>query len=188
MQTIVEEALVQTNELGKSDNVEPEGLEKLAEVIGLGALKFFLLKVDPKKRMLFNPTESVRLQGQTGPFIQYTYARICALIRKAKERNIEFSNITTITNIETEAELEVIILLYRFPLVIKEATYGYSPSLIANYAYNLAKAYNKFYQTIPVFNEKKADLVAFRLALSNSTSMVLKNSLALLGIQSPEQM
>jgi arginyl-tRNA synthetase len=157
-------------------------------MIGLGALKYFLLKVDPKKRMMFDPAESIQLQGHTGPFIQYTHARICAILRKAIEQKIESSSSTFhIRNLESP-ERGVINLIHVWPQKLKEAAREYSPAVVANYAFDLAKEYNKFYQSIPIFNESEPEKLKLRIAFSEVVANVLKQSMALLGIAVPDRM
>src|SRR6218665_1212784 len=186
MEEIVSEEKKQTMELGKIEGRSAEEIDALSERIGQGALKFFLLKVDPKKSMLFDPTESIRLQGHTGPFIQYTYARIAALLRKAAEQNLFPEAAKNISLKETERDL--IIALSRYRQTVHEAARQYSPALIANYAYELTKAYNHFYQSVPVLNEEDKSLVVFRLTLSKAVADVVQKCLAILGIDSPERM
>lgn len=175
-----------TEELGKTDDFSSEQAEFLYRIIGLGALKYFILKVDPEKNMVFNPKESIDFNGNTGPFIQYTYARIKSLLRKA---DILETSYTLKTDLEllTE-EKELLKIIYDFPQTINEAAERYSPALIANYVYELAKTYNQFYQRIPVLKEENKDLVSFRLALSEFTGEIIKKSLNLLGIEVPERM
>jgi len=197
MQEMVEEASRQTQELGKIDEMQPAELEKLSEMIGLGALKFFLMKVDPRKRMLFDPAESIQLQGHTGPFIQYTHARICSILRKAAAQNIH-ADITQLTaqhritessnHVLEPLEREVIFRVDQYIQKLDEAAREYSPAVIANYAYELAKAYNQFYQEIPIFNEADSAKIKFRIAFSQVVAKVLKKSMGLLGIEVPERM
>ena len=186
MQEMVEEAARQTKELGKIDEMTAGELENLSEMIGMGALKFFLLKVDPKKRMLFDPTDSIQLQGHTGPFIQYTYARIRSIIRKAETLNIQPAA-QGITSME-QAEREVIFIIHHYMNKLEEAAREYSPAVVANYAFELAKGYNQFYQSIPIFNESDPAKLKFRVALSQVVADVLKKSMGLLGIRMPERM
>lgn len=189
MQEMVTEAELQTRELGKVDEQTPEEATRLFEMIGLGALKYFLLKVDPKKKMLFDPNESIQLQGHTGPFIQYTHARIQALLRKGEshEASIHVGELKKITELQP-AERQVIFLLNLLPLKIQEAVREYSPAVIANYTFDLAKEYNQFYQSIPVLSETDESKVKFRLAMSRVTGLVLKKSMGMLGIQVPDKM
>ena len=189
MNEMVEEAEKQTHELGKLEGVTEEDARKLFEMIGLGALKFFLLKVDPKKRMLFDPNESIQLQGFTGPFIQYTHARIRAIIRKAESLNIELKDgdLKSLTALEP-AERDVLQVVSLFENKIREAAKDYSPAIIANYAFDLAKQYNQFYQSIPIFNEEDPAKLKFRIAVSESVAFILKKAMRLLGIFVPEKM
>ncbi len=186
MEEMVEEAGKQTKELGKIDDMSEAELSSLSEMIGLGALKFFLLKVDPRKRMLFDPAESIQLQGHTGPFIQYTYARICSILRKAA--SIKIPSIPMEVKALAPAERSVIFMLSNYPVRLAEAAREYSPAIVANYAFDLAKEYNQFYQTIPIFNEPDPSLLKFRLEFSETVAQVLRNAMALLGIQVPERM
>lgn len=189
MQEMAEEAERQTRELGKIDELSEVEAKQLFEMIGLGALKFFLLKVDPKKRMLFDPNESIQLQGFTGPFIQYTHARIRAILRKAESMNLvptanDIKNLATLEPSEREA----LHLLSLFENKIREAAKDYSPAVIANYAFDLAKQYNQFYQNISIFNESDPVKLRFRIALSDSIASAIKKSMNLLGIAVPERM
>jgi arginyl-tRNA synthetase len=189
MQEMVDEAEKQTRVLGKVDEITEEEALKLFEMIGLGALKFFLLKVDPKKRMLFDPNESIQLQGFTGPFIQYTHARIRAIIRKAASMDIVCTeaDLQQVHTLEP-AERDALSVLSLFESRIKEAAREYSPAIIANYAFDLAKEYNKFYQNIPIFNETDPARLRFRIALSKVTADAIKKAMLLLGIAVPEKM
>jgi arginyl-tRNA synthetase len=189
MDEMIGEAEKQTRELGKIDEILHEEARKLFEMIGLGALKFFLLKVDPKKRMLFDPNESIQLQGFTGPFIQYTHARIRAILRKADSMGVATSidEFKTVTMLEP-AEREVIQVLSAFENKVKEAAREYSPAVIANYVYELAKEYNQFYQSIPIFNETDQHKLKLRIALSKSVADTIKKAMQLLGIEVPEKM
>lgn len=189
IQEMVDEAEKQTRELGKVEELTSAEAKELFNMIGLGALKFFLLKVDPKKRMLFDPNESIQLQGFTGPFIQYTHARIRAILRKAESLGVKASeaDFGTVTTLET-AEIEVIKVLNQFENKIREAAKDYSPAVIANFAYDLAKTYNQFYQNIPIFNESDANKLKVRVAMSKSVADAIKKAMNLLGIQVPERM
>ncbi len=186
MDEIVEESAKQTSELGKIDEMSTEELKSLSEMVGMGALKFFLLKVDPKKRMLFDPHESIQLQGHTGPFIQYTHARIRSILRKAESQSIQ-PDVLNIASLEP-AERQVIFLISSYMNKISDAAREYSPAIIANFAYDLAKEYNQFYQSIPIFNEGDQDKLKFRIAFSEVVADVLRKSMGLLGIQVPERM
>ena len=189
MEEMVEEAEKQTRELGKIDESTDQEIKELSEMIGLGALKFFLLKVDPKKRMMFDPNESIQLQGHTGPFIQYTHARIKSILRKAESMNIrpESTSLKSITFLEP-AEREVIFKINQYTNKIQEAAREYSPAVIANYVYELAKEYNQFYQAIPIFNESDAAKLKFRIAFSQVTASTIQRAMRLLGIHVPEKM
>ncbi len=189
MQEMVDEAEKQTRELGKIDEMTEADIKALAEMVGLGALKFFLLKVDPKKRMLFDPNESIQLQGHTGPFIQYTHARIKAILRKATAMNVEVQS-ESLKNVEVleGIEREIIFRLNNYHAKLNEAAREYSPAIVSNYAYELAKEYNQFYQSVSIFNEADPAKLKFRIALSKTVADVLKASMRLLGIQVPEKM
>lgn len=186
---MVAEAEKQTRELGKLEDVTEVEAQELFVKVGLGALKFFLLKVDPRKRMLFDPNESIQLQGFTGPFIQYTHARIKAILRKAAEMNIQPKPavMETVQLLEP-AEREVVQVLAMFENKIREAAREYSPSVIANYVYELAKEYNQFYQSIPIFNETDPAKLQLRVALSGTVALTIQKAMNLLGIQVPEKM
>ncbi|HRI79237.1 MAG TPA: arginine--tRNA ligase [Cyclobacteriaceae bacterium] len=186
MQEMAEDAEKQSRELGKLDEMTEQESKDLFEMIGLGALKFFLLKVDPRKRMLFDPEESIQLQGHTGPFIQYTHARICSILRKAKDQGVTAA-VEKLPALEP-AERNVIAVIYQYQSKLQEAAREYSPAAIANYAYDLAKEYNQFYQSIPILNEMDAVKQKFRVALSFVVASVLKKSMHLLGIGVPERM
>lgn len=189
MQEMADEAEKQTRELGKIEDATQAEIKDLSEMIGLGALKFFLLKVDPKKRMLFDPNESIQLQGHTGPFIQYTHARIRAIIRKAESIGVKplESDLTQVTSLEA-AERDVVFMVNSYVNKLNEAARDYSPAVIANFAFDVAKGYNQFYQTIPIFNESDQAKLKFRIAFSHVVADVLKKSMKLLGIQVPEKM
>ena len=187
MQEMVTEAENQTRALGKIEEMSEGEAHQLFEMVGMAALKFFLLKVDPKKRMLFDPSESIQLQGHTGPFIQYTHARIRAVLRKASVLNINSNSSPTIQELEP-AEREVIALLNNYIAKLEEAARSFSPSVVANYAFELAKEYNQFYQTIPILSETDAAKLQFRIAFTEIVGEVLRKSMALLGIQMPDRM
>jgi arginyl-tRNA synthetase len=189
MTEMIEEAEKQTRELGKIEGLSDAEATELFEMIGLGALKFFLLKVDPKKRMLFDPNESIQLQGFTGPFIQYTHARIKAILRKGAAMNIstQSDDLQLVTSLEP-TEREILFLLTNYEQKVQEAANLYSPAVIANYAYELAKTYNQFYQAIPIFNEADQSKLKFRIAMSEVVAHVIKHAMSLLGIRVPERM
>ncbi len=175
-------------ELGKLENYSNEEREEIFRKIGLGALKYFILKVDPRKNMTFNPTDSIDFNGNTGPFIQYTYARIRSVLKKAEQSDMK-EDFTILTIVRpTSKELEVIKILRKFTLVVSEAASTYSPALIANYCYDLAKEYNQFYHDHSILADEDAGIRNFRLILSRLTSDVLLSAMWLLGIDMPERM
>lgn len=174
----------QTEAMGKVDGFSEEYKLQLYHTIGMGALKYFLLKVDPKKRLLFDPNESVDFQGHTGPFIQYTHARIKSVLSRADYQVDSKIDITVLDSVERD----LIVLLTQFPTVIKDAANGYSPAIIANYVYELAKTYNKFYHEKSILQAEDEILKQFRLQLSASSAKVISQAMALLGIDVPERM
>ncbi len=185
MQEVVESATEMTKERGHLDGMSEEERTTLFNIIGMGGLKYYLLKVDPKKRMLFNPEESIELNGNTGPFIQYTHARIKSLLAK--------SGISLDTPIQSSVELlpeevEIIKLLNEFPSVIEEAATQLSPAVIANYTYELVKTYNHFYQAIPILIEMDEAKKEMRLVLSTNVAKVIRLAMRLLGVAVPERM
>ena len=186
MQEMVDTAAERTKELGKIEGFTEEQAAELYDIIGLGALKYFILKVDPRKRMLFNPEESIDFQGNTGPFIQYTYARIASIIRKADQLSVTGKpyKISGLHN----AEKGVIMLLNDFPERLKLAAQEYAPYIIAQYAYDLAKEYNRFYAEVSIFNEQNKDALYFRVAFSDVVAKTIKAAMGLLGIRVPERM
>ena len=188
LQEMFDTAKKHTEELGKIDDMGADEANKLYEILGLGALKYFLLKVDPKKRMLFNPQESIEFQGHTGPFIQYTHARIAAILRRAKA--LEVATVFDPSNVGDlhQREVELIYRLSEFEKSLQEAAKDYSPAIVAQYVYDLAKDYNGFYQEIPIFNEDNKEALAFRVSLSEMTARTLKKGMELLGIAVPERM
>ena len=173
-----------SEELGKLDGYSEEEKAVLFKTIGLGALKYYMLKVDPKKQMMFNPEESVDFAGNTGPFIQYTYARIQSILRKA-----DFDTSISISELELhEKEKELIKQVQLFPEVIQNAAENHSPALIANYTYDLVKEFNSFYQQVSILGEENHDKKVFRVQLSKSVGNTIKNAFQLLGIEVPERM
>jgi arginyl-tRNA synthetase len=188
MEEMIETARETSQELGKLDNCTPEEIETIVRMVGLGSLKYFILKVDPRKNMTFNPKESIDFNGNTGPFIQYTHARIKSVLRKAREQNLEFSALND-TQIEiSEKESYLIQLLTEFPTVVRQAGEEFSPALIANYVYELVKEYNQFYHDFTILKEENSNLKQFRLVLSESIASVIKTGMGLLGIDVPERM
>ncbi|MGB0524420.1 MAG: arginine--tRNA ligase [Flammeovirgaceae bacterium] len=189
IQEMVDTAKERTEGLGKIDDFSEEEANQLYHNLALGALKYYLLKVDPKKRMLFNPQESINFEGDTGVYIQYNHAKMNAIIRKAKLDGIDFSpaayeGLTSLAN----SESVVITMLKDFPAKVKQAADDYAPSVIANYAYDLAKTYSKFYVDQSIFKEADEKKRALRVALSEQTARVIRLALNLLGIQAPERM
>ncbi len=186
MDEMFKTAAKHTRELGKIEGLTEEESKSLFRMVGLGALKFFLLKVDPKKRMLFDPKESIEFQGHTGPFVQYTHARISAILRRASTDGIN----EALSPIQEMHRREQILLahLVRFEEVILQAARDYSPALLAQYVYDLAKDYNGFYQELSIFNEPDEHLVTFRIGLSRLTAKVIRHSMNLLGIEVPNRM
>ena len=177
-----------SEELGKLDGLSEEEIANIVRITGLGALKYFILKVDPRKNMVFNPKESIDFNGNTGPFIQYTYARIRSVLRKAAEMNIEIPEKLPSGLPISEKEANLIQSVAGFAGIVKEAGEQYSPALIANYTYDLVKEYNQFYHDFSILREENELLRAFRLRLSESISKVVKNAMGLLGIEVPERM
>ena len=175
-----------SQELGKLEGYSETEKEELYKTIGLGALKYFILKVDPKKRILFDPQASVDFQGNTGPFVQYTYARIQSILRKA-----DFDYSGSLSGVEValhEKEKELIKQLELYPEIIQQAAKNYSPAVIANYTYDLAKEFNSFYQNVSILGEENQDKKVFRVQLSKKVADTIKSAFSLLGIQVPERM
>lgn len=184
MEDMTETAKSISEELGKLDHYSEEEKAKLYKTIGLGALKYYILKVDPKKRILFNPEESVDFAGNTGPFIQYTYARIQSIIRKA-----DFDYSSTMTSISLhEKEKELLKQMETFPEIIQNAAQNFSPALIANYTYELVREYNSFYQAVPILGSDNFDEKVFRVQLSKKVADIIASAFSLLGIDVPERM
>ena len=176
-----------SKELGKLDGLSDEEISSICEMIGLGGLKYFILKVDPRKNMTFNPKESIDFNGNTGSFIQYTHARICSVLRKAAEQGIALAELNKDIELK-EKEVSLIQTLAAFPSVVAQAGKEYSPSLIANYTYDLVKEYNQFYHDFSILKEENADLKNMRLVLSANVAKVIKTAMSLLGIKVPEKM
>ena len=177
-----------SDELGKLEGISEEEKTNIIRIIGLGALKYFILKVDPKKNMVFDPKESIDFNGNTGPFIQYTYARIRSILRKATEMEVSVKNIEGAESILSLKEKEVIKLIYDFPALVKEAGETLSPALVANYTYDLAKEFNQFYHDHSILKEENTEIRNFRIVLSKKVADVLETSMELLGIEMPERM
>ena len=176
-------------ELGKLESLSNDEAERTYEMIALGALKYFMLKVDPKKNMLFNPEESIDFNGNTGPFIQYTHARIKSVLRKASEKNIELKEEIDILPVEISfKEKELMKRITLFPAIVKEAGTNYSPAIIANYCFELAKEFNQFYHDHPILAESDKPTRNLRLLISATVGKVIKSGMKLLGIEVPERM
>ena len=188
MQEMFDTARETSAELGgKLNDLSPEEAEKTIRIIGLGALKYFMLKVDARKNMLFNPRESIDFNGNTGPFVQYTYARTRSILRKAEESGFDAAGVAAPAAI-SDKERSLIRMLYDFPAVVRQAGTDYSPSVIANYAYDLAKEYNQFYHDYSILREEDAAAKAFRIQLTDNVGKVIKTAMNLLGIEVPERM
>ncbi len=183
MQEMYETAKQKAQELGKLENLSEQEKENSYEIVGLGALKYFMLKVDPKKKMLFNPAESIDFNGNTGPFIQYTYARIQSLLTKAEYQEKTVSEYTL-----NDSEKELVMNLSNFKEVISKSAETLSPALLANYIYELVKSYNSFYQNNPILNQDNDNAKQFRLSLSELTGKTIKKGLGLLGIGTVNRM
>ena len=188
MAEMIDTARETSEELGKLDNCTEEEKAEIARIVGLGALKYFILKVDPRKNMTFNPKESIDFNGNTGPFIQYTHARIKSVLRKSAEQGIDISNTLNNQISISEKETNLVQLLGAFPAAVKQAGEEFSPALIANYIYELVKEYNQFYHDFSILRENNQDLKLFRIKLSAAIANVIKNGMKLLGIEVPERM
>lgn len=187
MAEMVQTAAEMSKEHGRNDDLTPEQQDELYHMLALGALKYFILKVDPTKNMLFNPEESIDFNGNTGPFIQYTHARIRSIVRKAEAQGaISLADNTVLTL--SEKEREIIKKLHDLPSLVEQAANAYSPAMVANYAFELAKTFNSFYQDTPILKEEDASVKAFRVRLCETVATALKNTMNILGIQVPERM
>ena len=183
MELMVEDAYKTSMELGKFDDMTEEERREIARIVGMGALKYFILKVDARKNMLFNPEESIDFNGNTGPFIQYTYARIRSILRKAPS----ISNFSNTSNLSSK-EIELIQKMSEFGAAVEQAGKDYSPSGIANYCYELTKVFNQFYHDFSILNEPDEQKKAVRLMLAKNVAKIIKNGMGLLGIEVPERM
>ena len=188
MAEMIQTAKETSQELGKLDGLTQEEADNIARIVGLGALKYFILKVDARKNMTFNPKESIDFNGNTGPFIQYTYARIQSVLRKAAEAGISIPETLPAGIQLSEKEEGLIQMLADFAAVVKEAGTTYSPSGIANYCYDLVKEYNQFYHDFSILREENEALKVFRLALSANVAKIVRLGMGLLGIEVPERM
>jgi arginyl-tRNA synthetase len=183
MALMVEDAYKTSMELGKFDDMTEEERREIARIVGMGALKYFILKVDARKNMLFNPEESIDFNGNTGPFIQYTYARIRSILRKAPS----ITSPTSATSLSSK-EIELIQKMSEFGAAVEQAGKDYSPSGIANYCYELTKVFNQFYHDFSILNEPDEQKKAVRLMLAKNVAKIIKNGMGLLGIEVPERM
>ena len=189
IEAMYQEAKKTSEESGKLADMPEDEKEKLYHMIGLGALKYFIVKVDPKKTMLFNPKESIDFNGNTGPFIQYTHARICSILRKAAEQGISFGADDVLDSIAPSAkEVRLVKLLGLFPSKIGEAVAALSPAVVANYAYELAKEFNQYYHDTQILKEPYAVLLKYRLVLIATLARTLRSAMSVLGIQLPDRM
>ena len=187
MQLMIDDALKTSMELGKFADMEEEERNEIARIVGMGALKYFILKVDARKNMLFNPEESIDFNGNTGPFIQYTYARIRSILRKAQ--NIpNIPNTPNTLNILNEKEVELIQKMSEYGAAVEQAGKDYSPSGIANYCYELTKVFNQFYHDYSILNEEDEQKRQVRLVIARNVGKIIRNGMALLGIEVPERM
>lgn len=187
MDAMVQNAKEMSAEMGKLQDLPQEEADKISAIIGLGALKYFILKVDPRKNMTFNPKESIDFNGNTGPFVQYTYARIQSVLRKAAEKQVSEAFDASAVALN-DKEISLIQRLADFPVIVAEAGRTYSPALVANYVYELVKEYNQFYHDYKILGEENADLRGFRLTLSRTVGDIIRQGFWMLGIEVPERM
>ncbi len=187
IEEMITDAREMSQELGKLDGLSSKEAENVSRMVGLGALKYFILKVDPKKTMLFDPKESIDFNGNTGPFIQYTHARIKSVLRKADESGVAMPEIIPVVLLNAK-EIELVKLIEDFPVVIKQAGEDFSPAQIANYTFELAKEYNQFYHDYSIMREEDEGVKHMRLMLSKQVAGIIKRAMGLLGISVPERM
>ena len=187
IQKMYDEAKATSEESSKLDSLSDEEKDKLYGIIGLGALKYFILKVDPRKKMLFNPKESIDFNGNTGPFIQYTHARICSILRKAAERGIELGGVPAEVELSPK-EIRLVKILSTYPQKVQEAADSFSPAVIANFSYELAKEFNQYYHDTPILKEENREVLVMRLSLIDTLAGVLRKAMAILGIELPDRM
>jgi arginyl-tRNA synthetase len=189
IEEMVDMASKHTQELGKVDNFTEEAAHQLFHMLAMGALKYFLLRVEARKRILFDPQASIDFQGHTGPYVQYTHARIAAILRKAQAAEIAYKEGVLDESLPLQpAEREVIMQLYKFPKKLQEAADAYSPAIIAQYVFELAKAYNRMYGEVSILHEKEEALRTLRLSLSATVARIIQKKMQLLGIAVPVQM
>jgi arginyl-tRNA synthetase len=184
---MVEDAYKTSMELGKFDDMTEEERREIARIVGMGALKYFILKVDARKNMLFNPEESIDFNGNTGPFIQYTYARIRSILRKASPTPLQVEGAMKAVELSTK-EAELIQKMSEYGAAVEQAGKDYSPSGIANYCYELTKVFNQFYHDFSILNEPDEQKKAVRLMLARNVAKIIKSAMGLLGIEVPERM
>ncbi|MBO7396897.1 MAG: arginine--tRNA ligase, partial [Bacteroidales bacterium] len=187
IESMYQEARRTSEESGKLDGLEPEEKDRLYRMIGLGALKYFIIKVDPKKTMLFNPKESIDFNGNTGPFIQYTHARICSILRKSQDKDLSPADVKAALE-PSAKEVRLVKLLGLYPGKVAEAGAALSPAVLANYAYELAKEFNQYYHDTPVLKEADDSVRRYRLVLLQTLGRTLVSVMGLLGIELPERM
>ena len=184
IETMIEDASqMSADKVNKLEDITPEEAREIARIVGMGALKYFILKVDARKNMLFNPEESIDFNGNTGPFIQYTYARIRSILRKAPSTTSPASSTSL-----ADKEIELIQKMSEFGAAVEQAGKDYSPSGIANYCYELTKVFNQFYHDFSILNEPDEQKKAVRLMLAKNVAKIIKNGMGLLGIEVPERM
>ncbi|MCD7972750.1 MAG: arginine--tRNA ligase [Candidatus Azobacteroides sp.] len=188
MEEMIKTAEEISRELGKLDGCTPEEVRQITQMIGLGGLKYFLLKVDPRKNMVFNPKDSIDFNGNTGSFIQYTHARICSVLRRAAEQNITLPETFNAKIVLNEKEQNLVHSLLEFPTIVQQASDECSPAVIANYVYDLVKEYNQFYHDFSILKEENPDTKTFRIILSKNVAKVINTGMSLLGIKVPERM
>ena len=187
IQKMYDEAKATSEESSKLDSLSDEEKDKLYGIIGLGALKYFILKVDPRKKMLFNPKESIDFNGNTGPFIQYTHARICSILRKAAERGIELGGVPAEVELSPK-EIRLVKILSAYPQKVQEAADSFSPAVLANFSYELAKECKQYYHDTPSLKEENREVLVMRLSLIDTLASVLRKAMAILGIELPDRM
>ena len=187
IQKMYDEAKATSEESSKLDSLSDEEKDKLYGIIGLGALQYFILKVDPRKKMLFNPKESIDFNGNTGPFIQYTHARICSILRKAAERGIELGGVPAEVELSPK-EIRLVKILSAYPQKVQEAADSFSPAVLANFSYELAKEFNQYYHDTPILKEENREVLVMRLSLIDTLASVLRKAMAILGIELPDRM
>ncbi len=186
IEKMYQEAKATSEESGKLEGISDEEKERLYRMIGLGALKYFILKVDPKKKMLFNPKESIDFNGNTGPFIQYTHARICSILHKAEEQQLAAALDPGVEL--SPKEIRLVKILGAYPQKVGEAAAAFSPALIANYCYDLAKEFNQYYHDTPILKEPDREVLQMRLELISTLASVLRRGMKILGIDLPDRM